>query len=252
MTETPDTDDSAGSGPSAARVALFRIQELETIVHQLDHRLTHLPEQAELDRAGAAAQANQAGVDDAEARRYELARNQKRQEDDLAAVEGRIAALDAKVYGGGITSPRELQALQDEIAGLRDRASAVEDEILAVLEELEPIDAEITALAAGREAIDAEIARAEAAVDGAAGSINDDRAAAVDESGQLATTADPSELEVYRKRRSSFGASTIVKLVGTNCEGCPVHLSAMEADRIRKEPAGSLATCEDCGRLVSH
>ncbi|MCP3856436.1 MAG: hypothetical protein GY745_11695 [Actinomycetia bacterium] len=251
MTDTSDTS-GTGSGPSAARAALFRVQELETTVQQLDHRLTNLPEQAELDRARSAAQANQAGVDDAEARRYELSRSQKRKEEDLAAVEARIGDQEAKVYGGGVTGPRELQALQDEIAGLRERASTVEDQVLEALEELEPIDAELASLAAGREAIDAELARAEAAVEAAAGAIYEGRAAAEAESETAAGVAEPTELDTYRKRRASFGASTVVKLVGTNCEGCPVHLSAVEADRIRQEPAGSLATCEDCGRLVSH
>ena len=92
MTETSDTDDTSSSGPSVARAALFRIQELETVVEQLDHRLAHLPEQAELNRAHEAVQANQAGVDDAEARRYELVRNQKRKEDDLAAIETRVSS----------------------------------------------------------------------------------------------------------------------------------------------------------------
>ncbi len=251
MTDTSDTSDTR-SDPSAARAALFRVQELETTVQQLDHRLTNLPEQVELDRARSAVQTNQTGVDDAEARRYEFARSQARKEEDLAAVEARIADQDAKVYGGGVTGPRELQALQDEIAGLRVRAATVEDEILEVLEELEPIDAELASLAAGREAIDAEIARTEAAVAAAAGTLNEERAEAEAEAEAAVGVAEPTELDAYRKRRASFGSSTVVKLVGTNCEGCPVHLSAVEADRIRHEPAGSLATCEDCGRLVSH
>jgi len=231
---------------------LFRVQELETTVQQLEHRLANLPEQAELDRANEAARANQVGVDEAEARRYELTRGQKRKEEDLAVVEARMVDLDAKVYGGGITGPRELQALQDEIAGLRSRASTVEDDVLAVLDELEPVEAELATLATGREAIDAEIARAGGAVDAAAGAIRDELAAARAEIEEISTVADPVELATYQKRRPSFGASTVVRLVGTNCEGCPVHLSAVEADRIRKEPAGSLATCDDCGRLVSH
>jgi predicted nucleic acid-binding Zn-ribbon protein len=58
-------------------------------------------------------------------------------------------------------------------------------------------------------------------------------------------------LAIYEEQRQLFGFATVVRLVGSRCEGCPLAIPAMEADRIRRSEPG-MATCGECGRLVLH
>ena len=61
----------------------------------------------------------------------------------------------------------------------------------------------------------------------------------------------PEALARFDALRPSLSPSTVVRLVGGRCEGCPLQMPSLEADRIRKLPAG-LADCDECGRLVLH
>jgi predicted nucleic acid-binding Zn-ribbon protein len=66
-----------------------------------------------------------------------------------------------------------------------------------------------------------------------------------------AALAVPEALARYEALRSGFGGSAVVRLVGSRCEGCPLAMPAVEADRIRRS-AHPVESCEECGRLVLH
>jgi predicted nucleic acid-binding Zn-ribbon protein len=40
------------------------------------------------------------------------------------------------------------------------------------------------------------------------------------------------------------------RLIGSHCDGCHLELPSMEVERIRALPAGEVATCEQCGRIL--
>ena len=42
----------------------------------------------------------------------------------------------------------------------------------------------------------------------------------------------------------------MARLVGTNCGGCHLTLSAVELDRIRHAPPDEMVFCGECGRLL--
>jgi uncharacterized protein len=52
--------------------------------------------------------------------------------------------------------------------------------------------------------------------------------------------------------RHDLGGIAVARLVGTNCGGCHLTLSAVELDRIRHEPGDAVVICEECGRLLVH
>ena len=57
-------------------------------------------------------------------------------------------------------------------------------------------------------------------------------------------------LTAYDRLRSRLGGVAVARLVGGRCDGCHLSLPAMELDRIRHQSAGSLETCEQCGRIL--
>lgn len=229
---------------------LLVVQEHDTAVDQLRHRRDHLPERdalRALDERLAALDRRRAEVT---ARRDELARTQRRAEDELAMVEQKRRDTDARLYGGTVRAPRELQALQDELAALGRRQDELETDVLDVLTELEPVEAELGQLDADRGLVESEraaaagaLAEAEAAVDAELAEVRRARDAA-------AAGVPGEQLADYEDRRRRLGGIAVARLVGTSCGGCHLTLSAVEIDRLRRLAPDQTAACEECGRLL--
>lgn len=231
---------------------LLDLQEHDTALDQLRHRREQLPQRttlAELDAAASELATRRAGV---EAERHELVRQQSRLEDEIAIVEEKRTHDDRQLYSGTITSPRDLQALQDEVASLGRRQGTLEDELLEVLTAIEPLDAALAALdaehddlVARRATAEQELAAAEQEIDTEIGTVSAERDA-------VASNIPDDQLSAYDDARRRHGGIAVARLVGTSCGGCHLTLSAVEIDRIRKLPADQPATCEECGRLLVH
>lgn len=229
---------------------LLVVQELDTTIDQLQHRRSHLPERAELEKLSAAEADLAQRVGEIEDQAAVLGRSQKRLEDEIALVEARRVEVDAKLYSGTVTSPRELQAMQDDLASLARRTSDLEDELLEVLTGLEPVEesrghlrAESERLEAERAEIERRLAASEAEIDAELAQIQDQRDSAAREV--------PAErLTEYERRRPQLGGIAIARLRGNSCGGCHLTLSAVEIDRIRKLDPDEPVTCEECGRML--
>ena len=230
--------------------ALFAVQDEDVLDGQLQHRFEKLPERACLADARANRAATAAENGELDLRRLDMLQRQHRIEGEVTAVEGRIVELDGKLYGSAITTAREASTLQEEIGHLRRRQDALESDILELMEALEPLDerlAELTELGIRQETGIFEalehLSMAEAAVREALSQSAARREAAVSELGVEV-------LERYEKNQVTFGSSAAVRFVDTNCKGCPLTMPAVEADRMRALPSGTLTDCSECGRLV--
>jgi uncharacterized protein len=148
------------------------VQDHDSAIDRLRHRRRTLPELAELSSLEAEGAAVDAALADVGGRRDEVARRQRRLEDELATVERKRAEARTMLYGGTIKLVRELQALQTEVEALQRRGSDLEDGALEAMTEREPLDDEVTGLLARRAQLDgsaaaarARLAEAEAAID---------------------------------------------------------------------------------------
>jgi uncharacterized protein len=229
---------------------LLEVQRFDTGADQLRHRRVSLPERPELVAThGLRAAAEQRGAK-ATADRQVLAAGQDRLERDITQARDRIKTVEGTMYGGTVSNPRELQALQDEVGSLQRRVTLLEDEEIAVMEQLEPIDAAISAEAAEVERLGGEIIRLEAAITAAEAEVDveleTNRAAR-----EASAAAVPEPLMVeYEAIRSQSGGVAVAALTAGQCGGCHMRLSSMELDRIKKQPADAVIHCEDCGRLL--
>jgi predicted nucleic acid-binding Zn-ribbon protein len=231
--------------------ALLTVQEHDTTVDQIVHRLGHLPARAELEELMGRIGGIEGRLAEVETSKAELARAQQRLEDEIAILRDKATQHDTQLYSGTIANPRELQALQDEIAALRRRIGQLEDQELEIMEQIEPLDVELSRLADERRQVDEDAGTLRAAIAEQEVALEDELATVRSERSAAAAGVESTLLEEYEDMRPKLGGIAIARLVGGSCGGCHLSLSAVEIDRIRHLPPEEPARCEECGRLLA-
>ena len=228
---------------------LLDIQRLDTEAEQLRHRHATLPERAALAEAHAKQAELQRAIDGLGITRIEVATRQKRLEDEAQIFSTKADEDDKRLYSGEV-GMKDLQPLQDEIAGLRARQGELEDRVIEAMEEAEALSTEQSATEAALKdtavritTLEAELAASEAEVDGLLADVVTARADAVAE-------VSAADLAEYERLRPGFGSSTVVAFDGGNCVGCPSTMPAMELDRMKHAESESVLGCNECGRIV--
>ncbi|HEY4376804.1 MAG TPA: hypothetical protein VGM93_06580, partial [Acidimicrobiales bacterium] len=196
---------------------LLVVQQHDTRIDQLRHRHDTLPVRTELVAAHAAAAALAQRQARTEAAHHDLVRRQMAIEDEVASILDKRISVEGTLYGGSVSNPRELQALQDELASLARRASQLEDQIIELMEQVEPLDAELAQIAEQGDAGQDELIRLEAAV------IQEeaDIAAELVSEGELRAAAidgiPESLVKEYDSLRGPRGGVAIARLEGSQC-----------------------------------
>ena len=243
--ESGDTDDSGESVHP-----LLEVQLLDIEAEQLRHSRTNLSQRRDLAAALAERADISSRLDMLGAQRLEVLSKQKRLEDEAATVQARADVDDNRLYSGELTAIRDLQALQDEIAGLRSRQGLLEERAIEALLEAEDLAEQANELEAQRGVCDERVTVLEAELAAAEASIDAQLAAVSASRGEAADRADAEAVASYERLRDSFGPSTAVSFDPSTGCGCPQQMPAVEVARIKRCAAGEVLDCAECGRLV--
>jgi hypothetical protein len=229
---------------------LLEIQEIDTETEQLQHRRATLPLRRDLAAAQSEQQELQRRIDTVGLQRIEVLTRQKRLEDEAAIIQAKADKDDNRLYSGEITAIRDLQALQDEIAGLRSRQGVLEERAIEALLDAEELTSKAETLeeqrAAGGERVtvlEAELAATEASIDEQLAALSGTRT-------EAAARAEAPAVAEYERLRQTFGPSTAVTFDPSSGCGCPQQMPAVEVARIKRCTEGEVLDCAECGRLV--
>ncbi|MET0628903.1 MAG: C4-type zinc ribbon domain-containing protein [Acidimicrobiia bacterium] len=229
---------------------LLTVQERDLALERLQHRRDTLPERARLVQADAQATALAARAQAITAERDALARDETKFDDEARSLEAKAKEVEARMYSGEISSPRELQAMQADVEQLQRHQRDVENRELEVMEQREPLDAELATLAERQTAVAAELAELGASLADAERVIDAEMEVERDARGALTVDLDPNLVAAYERRRDTVQGVGVARLVGTTCQGCHLSIPAIEAEQIKKAPEGSIAYCDNCGCIL--
>ena len=230
--------------------ALLELQHHDSAVDRLEARRGSLPEDARLaELAGALTAVDQLAAE----RRGSLAtlqREQTRFEDEIDMVAGKARSEEDRAVSGKVTSPKELTAIQEEVAALKRRQVTLEDDLLERMEQREALEAELAELNGRRETITAEQAEVTRARDAILVEI--DRDLATEQAARAAVAPRVGEelralYDQIRRRQGGVGAAA---LAGNTCQGCRVSISPVEQAALRKLPPETVKRCENCRRIL--
>jgi len=230
--------------------AIIDVQLLDTELDQLRHRRLNLEQRPLLDAALAEQAEHQQEIDVIAIQRVEVATRQKRFEDEAAIVSARADEDDSRLYSGEVQGLKELQALQDEIAGLRSRQGDLEEKALETMVEADELGGRIRQREAGRADVDERITVLTAEIEVAEASIDTESERVRGERDRAAADVDPDVMQRYQDMHPTFGSATAVRFDESSGCMCPSTMPAVEADRVKRCAPGSILDCEECGRIV--
>jgi uncharacterized protein len=229
---------------------LLELQFRDTAVDRLRHRRDTIAERATFDAARAELERIEKQLADATERRDDVAREERRFDDEARSLEEKAAEVERTMYSGEVTSPRELQLLQADVDQLRRHQRSLEDRELEVMERREALDKEVTQLEARARELEADAARLESVLSAAEAEIDEELSGELAARDELAAAIDAALLDDYERRRERARGIGVARLNGTTCQGCHLSIPSVEAERIRKSPPGTVAHCDNCGCIL--
>jgi uncharacterized protein len=229
---------------------LLDLQEVDTLIRQLEHRRLNLPEQKALDENAETLSAITRDYAANREKLEQLERQQKRYEDEIAALESRRKSEEGRMYSGTIHNERELQAIRGEISSLRTRKSDTEDELLEVMEQREEAEQAVTTLKERHAELTAAVGELTEARDTAATDIDAELAQRHAERDEVAGDISSEVREYYDQLRERKNGVAVAALSGKTCHGCRLELTAIELEDVEEQTKTGLARCEQCGRIL--
>jgi uncharacterized protein len=236
--------------PIAEQRALLRLQAHDSAIDRLDHRRGSLPEDARLAELADALAVVEQLTAERDGTLATVQRDQSRLEHEIDMVTAKARSEEARAVSGKVTSPKELTAIQEEVAGLRRRQGTLEDELLELMERRETLEAELAELATRRDAFTADQAEVTKARDAALVEIDRELDGERKARDEVAPEVGERLRSLYEQVRSRQGGIGAAALVGDTCQGCRVSISPVELAAIRKLPPEEVKRCENCRRIL--
>jgi uncharacterized protein len=230
-------------------VKLLDVCELDSRALQLRHRRAHLPQAAVVAELQASKKTTDDAVRDARITRDDLERVQKKADADVEAVKTRRRRDQERMDSGAISSAKDLERMQHELATLDRRISVLEDEELEVMEQLEEAQASVTRLEAELAEITEKLAVAVDSVDVETSKIDGELAGVAEERAPALEGIPDDLLALYSRLSEKMGVGA-AELRARRCGGCNLQLDPAEISRIRGLAADEVVRCEECSRIL--
>jgi predicted nucleic acid-binding Zn-ribbon protein len=235
--------------PSAADLErLLALQGVDDEIRRLQHQLDGLSEQQQLDELVAQDAVLAEGDAELEESLERTRREQRQVEGEIDALGQRLDEERTRLYEGSLSSAREIQAAEAEIASTTRRRGEHEDQLLEVMERVEEIEARHAELKEVRTGLARRIADATVARDAAAQELIA-RIAEVEVRRDPIAAALPAALRArYEEAAKRSGGTGVGVLRDNACTACRITFPMSEINSYLNGPP--LTSCSQCRRLL--
>jgi len=186
----------------------------------------------------------------AETEQSDLARELRKAEGDVDQVRARAERDQKRLDAGQVSSPKELEGLQHEIATLARRQSDLEEIVLDVMERLESAQSRASELGVQQEAARARAAELTAARDTTTAGIDADATQLGAQRATQAGAIDAALITLYEKIREQQGGVGAAELRQRRCGGCRLELNNVEINELRDADPDEVMRCDECRRIL--
>jgi hypothetical protein len=234
----------------AVQLRLLDLQALDSRLDLIEHQRRSHPAIATIAGLDGRLAALRDRIVAAETEVTDLERVLAKAETDVEQVRARAAKDQDLLLSGRITSAKELESLQQEVASLARRQGDLEDAELEVMERLEDARGALSGLTAERDGLTAERDAAVASRDAAWGDGDRDREWVGSERTKVLPDIPADLLALYDKLRADHDGVGAAALHQRRCEGCRMELTPTDIGRIRDAAPDTVLRCEECRRIL--
>lgn len=228
---------------------LLDLQKLDTRLDQIAHRESTLPLTAQVEQAQVQMRTADEEAVLARTALSDIDREITRADVDVQQVRDRAARNQSRLDAGQ-GSPKDLQALQHELAALARRQSDLEDVELEVMERAEELrvthDRRATELETARTAL-ADLTQER---DAELGELTSERDRVTADRANVAAGVGQDLLDLYTKIRKQRGGVGAAALGQRRCGGCGLEIDQSELSRIRGAADDEVLRHDECGRIL--
>jgi uncharacterized protein len=227
---------------------LLDLQSVDSAIKRAEDHRSSLPEAARLTELSAQLAELQADSEIARKQLDEITREHHRLEGEIGLGDQKIQREEQRLFSGAVSNPKELGALQAEVAMLKRKRADLEDQLLEVMVQkddagttLESLEQERSQTTEQADTLTSTVAALIAEIDGELVEYRAKRT-------EISTTIPQDLLSLYEKAKASKGGIGAAALENGTCQGCHTRLPSKEAERLRAERG--FQRCENCGRIL--
>ncbi|MET8687785.1 C4-type zinc ribbon domain-containing protein [Streptomyces sp. NPDC004732] len=234
----------------ADQIRLLDVQALDVRLQQLAHKKKSLPEHAEIESLTKDLTQLRDLLVAATTEESDCAREQTKAEQDVDQVRQRAVRDQQRLDSGAVTSPKDLENLQREIASLAKRQGDLEDVVLEVMERRESAQERVTELTGRVSSVQSKIDDATGRRDAACEELDGETATVGKEREVVAGSIPDDLLKLYDRLREKQGGIGAARLHQRRCEGCRLELDITEVNEVKAASPDKVVRCENCSRIL--
>lgn len=225
---------------------LWELQEIDSEIHRLKR------EQSRLEDAAALRQVYEAAVKAAEAlegRLHKLRGDLTDAELELKKIETKKADFERRLYEGKTTVPKELQAMEQEIAMLGRQRGRLDETVLTLMDGIETTTTELEAAVARRDEAEARWREKDQQFRDESARLERELAALAPRRDAAAKALEPPTLARYENIRSRQSNVAVARFTESTCSGCHTRLGAFIGRKLQE--GQGYVYCENCNRFLT-
>ncbi len=228
---------------------LFRYQEIQTRLQALERLKVQLERDSNLVQWEEKYRESQSLHTRAAQGLKQSQGSLRRLESELSSCQEHIRSGEEKLYGGRISSSRELEQIQQKALEYSKQRAALEEQILGIMEDEERLGAELESLTRVMAGIEKEITALRGELSRQQLEIAMEEADLKDEAAGLSGELPVDWLEKFHRLAKSKLGTGIARVKSNSCGACHISLSESLLQQV-KRGEDALLFCESCGRIL--
>ncbi len=227
-------------------LALYDLQEVDVKISGINARLAELtgakPLRQRWSGAKSALQAAEKSLNELETELSEC-------EVKLKSIDEKRTSHEKRLYGGSISSPKELDAVEREIKALKDQQGALDGRTLELYELVEGSRENVEAARRSAGDIETELRKALKAENTEKARLEADLAELMSQRAAKASQiTDKPLLSRYEAIGKRNGGTAIAMVKNNQCSGCHVSVTSFTVRQMFLDK--DIPMCENCGRML--
>lgn len=225
---------------------LVRLQKIDTEIHELEARFAAIDPGRKL---AAAVQKAREAKEAAEAKLKEMRQEVEDLQLKTKGIEQKIEAEAKRLYSGGVYNAKDAEAIDREIANLKQRRAQADERVLELWELLPNAERDFNEKHALLQEAEARLLQHQAKYEEVKQKFVAKARALIAKRKEQAARCDPDLLKQYeavRKKRAGVG---IAEVVDETCTACGISVPKAQIDSLRE--GETLETCRNCLRILA-